>query len=735
MSRKRRSAQSSRRLDSARISDVAEPPARTEPRHVPRPFRLGPILVVAAVLFVAGGSLWWWKRAPAFTFAPDANRNVLLVTIDTLRADALSSYGGQAETPNLDHLAAGGARFTFAHAHAVVTLASHTTILTGRYPYEHMVRDNSGYRVPDGTVTIATRMKSLGFATGAFIGGFPLTKRFGLAPAFDDYDDQFSVAKGDVEFSMPERRGEIVVGRAVDWINTQPGKFFAWVHLFDPHAPYQPPAEYLAKYKSQPYYGEVAYADHALGPLFDRLAALSRPTLVIVTSDHGESLGEHGEETHGIFAYESTLHVPLIVAEIVPHTLRPTHGSVIDTPVRHVDIVPTILDSVGASADATLPGRSLREPILHGTDVDRPEYFEAMMSNVSRGWAPLRGVLVGRDKYIDLPIPELYDLQRDPHELKNEAAAQTDRLQVLSNTLRTYNVAPPNQPTVESRQVGEQLRALGYVSSGPQEIKDKYTEADDPKRLIGVDQSVHHAVDQFQTGHPKDAVATLLDVLKQEPKAADVYEALGTIYWEAGQPANAIAILNKALSLGVTGHQIPGRLGVYLAKTGQAPRAISLLEHLQTSDVDAINALGIAYGTVGRTADALHAFQHVLELDPTNGFAYQNIATVQFQQHQLADAEASLRRAIQVDPALPGAYSALGTVLMQSNRPADAIECWRSAVELNPRDFDSMFNLAVTLASTGRMPEAEVYGQRFLATAPAAVYGGDFARVHQLLGK
>ena len=229
---------------------------------------------------------------------------------------------GAAQTPNLDRLAAGGARFTFAHAHAVVTLPSHTSILTGRLPYEHGMRDNSGFRVKDGTATLATRLKAAGFATGAFVGGFPLTKRFGLTPGFDVYDDQMPELEGAISFTMPERRADEVVSRAVDWIGkttnaSSPGCTCSIRTRRTSRRPISPRPT-----TTQPYYGEVAFVDRALGPLFDRLATLSRPTLVIVTADHGESLGEHGELTHGMFAYEATLRVPLIVARVEPGSTR-----------------------------------------------------------------------------------------------------------------------------------------------------------------------------------------------------------------------------------------------------------------------------------------------------------------------------------------------------------------------------------------------------------------------------
>ena len=355
--------------------------------------------------------------------AVQSRSNVLLVTIDTLRADVLSSYGGPAPTPTLDALAARGARFTFAHAPSVLTLPSHTTILTGRYPYEHGVRDNSGYRVRANESTMATRLKSLGFATGAFVGAFPLERRFGLDVGFDVYDDRVGEVGSAANFSQTERRADEVVNVATQWIDHQTGPWFAWVHVFDPHAPYKPPPEWLARYPSQPYLGEVAWTDFALARLFDRLATLPQPTLVIVTADHGEALGDHGEATHGVFAYESTLRVPLIVSLVDPRNRAVrVRGVVIDAPVRHVDLVPTVLDLVGAPPDATLPGSSLRDVIAGRGGPDRPLYFEALMTNLARGWAPLRGVLAGREKYVDLPIAELYDLAADPGESRNLAS-------------------------------------------------------------------------------------------------------------------------------------------------------------------------------------------------------------------------------------------------------------------------------------------------------------------------
>lgn len=685
--------------------------------------------MAVVILVAAAAGYFWWQRGPAFAVEQSADQNILLVTIDTLRGDALSSYGGQAETPNLDALASHGARFTFAHAHAVVTLVSHTSILTGQLPYEHGMRDNSGYRVKDGTATLATRLKALGFSTGAFIGGFPLTKRFGLTPGFDTYDDQMPELRGDVTFSMPERRADEVVTRAVAWIGRQPGKFFSWVHVFDPHSPYRPPAEFAAKYSAQPYYGEVAFVDQALQPLFERLSTLPRPTTVIVTADHGESLGEHGEATHGMFAYESTLHVPLIIARISPRQSRSARGVVVDAPVRHMDIVPTVLDILGAKADPSLAGSSLRGLIGSGSGPDRPSYFEAMTYNLVRGWAPLRGVLAARDKYIDLPIPELYNLASDPRELRNLAASNADRARVLLGTLKTYNMAPPNRPGRESAETLANLKSLGYVS-GSAPARDRYTEADDPKNLAELDRDLHSATEFSQTGRTEDAIVLLKKVIAARPDTADAYMSLSYAYWQLGQINDAITTLEGGLKAGAPDRDIRIRLGIYLAESHtDYKRAIVILEGLPESDVEALNGLGIAYSDASRYADAMRTFEKALVLDPTNGLALQNLASTALKNAlalsdktaraaKLREAEDWARKAIDADPTLAGAYTAFGVIMSETGRKNDAIVSWKKAVELDPADAFALYNLWLELARAGQRSEAVTYGRQFLAATP-----------------
>ena len=705
----------------------------------------GILWFLIAVVFSAIAAFSAWKIFSAqgrFELVTDANQNVLLVTIDTLRADALSAYGGKAQTPNIDRLASHGARFDNAHSQAVVTLVSHASILTGLYPYQTGVRENQGYRVSPDTPTLATRLKSKGFATAAFIAGFPLTKRFGLTSGFDQYDDQIAEARGAIDFALPERRADTVVARALEWIQQRNGqKFFAWVHVFDPHAPYRPPEQWRAQYAANPYLGEVAWTDSALGALFDRLSSLPQKTLVIITGDHGEGLGDHGEMTHGYFAYESTLHVPLIIAEIDPKAVSYPRPRVVTTPVRHVDIVPTVLDAIGeTSRDPKLSGSSLRETIINPTFFsptisDRPSYFEAMTGFLTRGWAPLRGVIAGGDKYIDLPVRELYQLNADPGELRNQASSETTRVNVMLATLGTFDMNLPGAPRSESAAVSAELRALGYASPNAPSHKTAFTEADDPKRLIDLDHDLHVANEHYSNGRIAEAIRSFESVIARRPDLVDAYRYMAYVYWQVGQPAAAINTLETTFKLGIADQDIRTRLGTFLAETGQPQKAITLLTHSPADDVEAMNALGIAYGQAGHNAEAIRTFEKVLAADATNGIALQNIGTIKLRENKIADAETWIRKALDADPSLANAYTTMGVIFQRTGRSANAIESWRRAVEIDATEYDALFDLTISLAAQGQLDEARRFGSQFLATAPPAFYSADLAEVRRLLGR
>jgi tetratricopeptide (TPR) repeat protein len=691
--------------------------------------------LLAAVIAVGTVVLpvWLGRGAPAPSFVSTASQNVLLITIDTLRADALGAYGGRAATPNLDALARDGIRFTFAHSHAVVTLPSHTSILTGQYPFQHGVRDNAGYRLPDSATTLAEAAHAKGFATGAFVGAFPLDRQFGLSQGFDIYDDAVGTASLS-EFVFPERRAAEVVAAARGWIVEQNRPWLAWVHVFDPHSPYSPPGPFSAEYAGNAYAGEVAYTDSALAPLLEVARSSTRPTTVIVTADHGEGLGDHGEPTHGVFAYESTLHVPLIVAQVGGGRTPQGRSYVSEAPVRHIDIAPTIASLVGLQMP-NLPGRSLLEAARGGED--RDSYFEAMTPMLKRGWAPLRGVIAGRDKYIELPIDELYDLANDPAETKNLVSSAGDRARTLAGLLKGLGAMMPGEQIDESATVRARLQSLGYVS-GSAPRKNTYTEADDPKRLIDIDRLMIDGIELHRSGRSREAMDMYRQVIERRPDMGLAYRRLAYIQWEIGETDGAIATLRDAIAKNGADVDIEIRLGTYLAETGNTNEAVTMLDRAVKAapgNVDGANALGIAYARAGRPGDAIATFERILADDPRNSVALENIGTVYLETGNFAGARKAFERALALNPASSRASGGLGVLASEAGRTDEAISRWRRAVEGDAKNYDALFNLASTLIRTGRDAEARPFVTQFVRTAPRGLYARDIARFEAWLNR
>jgi tetratricopeptide (TPR) repeat protein len=689
----------------------------------------------AIALAVAAGTAACGQKR--FDLPQAADKNVLIVTIDTLRGDALGCYGGPARTPNIDRAAAEGIRFTSAHAQTVVTLPAHASILTGTYPFQHGYRENSGYRLKPGMPTIATLLNAQGFATGAFVGAFPLDARFGLTPGFDVYDGRFDDLSGG-GFIIAERPAASVVSLATAWIRAQEGKrWLAWVHVYEPHAPYRPPPPFDREYADRPYFGEVAAVDQALGPLIDLVRGASRPTLLVITGDHGEALGDHAESTHGLFAYESTLRIPLIIANIGAAEAG-SHGDareVSDDPVRHIDILPTILDALQIAPPPDLPGHSLRRRIDREGGAERASYFEAMSPMLDYGWAPLTGVVAGREKYIDLPLTELYDLARDPGEQTNLSAGTPERQRVLAARLGAFHAPLPGMPGAEDPEVARRLQSLGYVSGGAAP-KAHYTEADDPKRLVDVDQKMHDGVALDEEGRTPLAIALYRQVLARRPDMMAAARHLAFDYWRIGKTPLAIGTLRAALKAGPTpGAQI--QLGTYLTEVGQFPEALTLLERAVAADptLDALNALGIAYARSDRTADALAVFARSLTIDPDNPMTHENIGAIHLDAGKLGPAREEFERALRSNPTSAQGHAGLATVAFKAGDRTTALASWKRAVDLDPANWDALYNLGVQLMRAGRAAEARPHLERFVHEAPASLYAKDIRNISAELAR
>jgi arylsulfatase A-like enzyme/Flp pilus assembly protein TadD len=703
------------------------------------------VLVVLAI----GAVVYFWPGTSQADLRRVDGQNVLLITIDTLRADALGSYGGPASTPALDTLASEGVRFDFAHAHAVLTLPSHASILTGEYPLKHGVRENSGYRLPPEARTIATVLKQAGYATAAFVAAFPLHSRFGLNVGFDVYDDRFGDGFGPVDLAMPERPASEVVPLARSWIAARSAAaagseaatrpWFAWVHVFDPHAPYRPPPPFDAQYAAKPYHGEVAATDAALAPLLDDVRHSARPTLVVATSDHGEGLGDHGEEAHGIFAYESTLRVPLIIATLggaASAARSGLPGEVSPVAARHVDILPTILDAVGQSVSADLPGRTLlpRRERRAGA-APRTAYFEAMSGMLNHGWAPLAGVIVDRDKLIDLPIPERYDLAADAAERANLFGRVPERDRALTAALNAFGPALPGRRAAEDPDTAARLRALGYVS-GAAPAKANYTEDDDPKRLIEIDSAIHRALAAFGDGRLDEAEQIYRQVIARRPDMEMAYRHLAFIHYQRGDVAGAIDVLRLARESGVADPRLLALLGEYLSDAGQLAEAVGILEPLAQHpavSTDVLNALGVAYARAGRAEDARRMFERLAEAMPGSSGPLENLGVLALGQRDVLGARRYFDRALAISPQSSRGLAGLGAAAYESGDRDTAYKAWARAVRLDPGNFDALFSLGINLARDGRMNDARPYLEQFLKSAPPVRYADQLRGVGRLL--
>jgi arylsulfatase A-like enzyme/Flp pilus assembly protein TadD len=649
---------------------------------------------------------------------------VLLVTIDTLRQDRVGAYGSRnGLTPTIDRLAAGGIRYAHAFSPAPLTLPAHASIMTGLLPRRHGIHSNARFRLDQRVPTLAAMLKRAGYRTGAFVGAFVLDGRFGLNQGFDDYDDR--LPRGDrTSFHFAERRAAEVVALAGDWILSAPSPWFAWVHLFDPHAPYDAPVEYRSG--RSPYDAEVAYTDAMLGRLLARLDATHAPTptLIVLTADHGESLGDHGEMTHGLFAYDSTLAVPLIV------NAPSIASAVVDAPVSHPDLTPTILDLLGLEPPGSVDGQSL----LRSPAPDRPLYFEALDASLTRGWAPLRGIIQGGWKYIDLPDPELYHLQTDPGEQHNRVD-RDPHADLLKRTLRLASGPETAAPRVAMEsEAAARLRSLGYSTSGSPRTMNA---ADDPKRMVGLNERFNTALTTFDEGRPQAAIAAFLAILRERPDFVAARASASTVLMATGRQREAIDLLREGLRRQPDAPELLAKLGAALGAAGDSAGSIDAFERAKRAgddDPDVLNQLAVVLAGSGRADEARAIFHTLIDRNPGAATAWFNLGLFELQRRRSDDAIAAFRRATTIDPSYGDAWNALGAALVDRDAPG-AIDAWRRAERLLPREYDLLFNLGMLLADSGTPSEAVPYLRRFAQEAPRDRYASDMARVASTLAR
>lgn len=676
--------------------------------------RISPLILVGLLLLGCGRD-----AAPTAANAPSGD--IILVTIDTWRADAAGFAGNAAvKTPFLDSLAARGIVFTNAHAHNVVTLPSHVNILTGLNPYQHGVRENAGFKLDPAQVTVAERLRDHGYATGAFVAAFPLDARFGLNQGFDVYDDNYGKGSARVEFKIQERAAPAVLDAAAHWWQSAQGrKRFLWVHVYDPHAPYTPPEPFRSEYARNRYLGEVASVDAALAQHLAPLIA--DDTTVIVTADHGEALGDHGESTHGLFAYEATLKVPLLVAGPGVKARREAQY------VRHIDIVPTILQRAGIEPPQGLPGQSLL-----GALKPQDSYFEALTASLDRGWAPLTGVIRNGTKYIDLPIAELYELPADPAERNNLYTERRRDVAAARQVLAGLQLTVKRDRQLSAEEIAR-LRSLGYVAgSAPQR---PVTAADDPKNLVHIDRKIHEVIDAYQLGRTEEAVRLAREIVAEQPNMASGRELLATMLQESERVGEAIEILARLAADGQASDAARVQLGLLLAETGKAADAAAILAPLAEREPTAqiLNGYGTALAEQGKVREAVEQYRRALALDPNHAPSLQNIGIVALKMGDVRAAQDYLTRALALNPNLPLALNALGVVYARQNQYGPALDAWKRAAALDPKQYDALFNIGLVAARSGRNGEARQALEQFVRTAPPRRYAADLAAARQAL--
>ncbi len=604
--------------------------------------RLALVLWLLAMLDSALG-----QPAATHPTSPD----VFLVTIDTLRADHVGCYGyKQIETPALDSLAADGVRFTHAFTHSPITNTSHTSILTGLLPSLHGVTD-FGVPLAPQHVTWAEMLKKKGYQTGAFIGAVILdsnTLAPGLDRGFDFYDNFPAKTESKERFGRVERRGMEVVQHAEGWLAKHPtGPRFVWVHLFDPHDPYEPPPPYSEKYKNL-YDGEIAYADSALGNFVNFLKKTGAypNAIIVVVGDHGEGLGEHGEETHGLFLYDSTLHVPMILK--MPGTKD--HGIVVDAHVRTTDILPTILALTNTPAPPELSGESMI-PLIENqasshdllAETDYPLRF---------GWAPLKALRAGDVKLIEAPRPELYDLKSDPGELKNLYAADNAQTQSMLTELAKWKA-----------------KAGIDVSAKPGPALP------DPKDKIEVQNLLHRSMLASDDNRAADARGFLEKALELDPSSPTALRQLGENELAAGEFAKAAVHLKKAREVRPEDSTAAFELGQALEKTGDFAGARDALEaslKAVPSQMTARLLLGRVYLELKDAKNAQDQFEAASLVDSESVEARLGLAEVQIQLSDFASAVPDLEALTKGDPTNAAALQLLARAYRGLGREADA---------------------------------------------------------------
>lgn len=632
--------------------------------------------------------------------------NILLITVDTFRADRIGSG-----TPALARLGREGIRFDSADSPVPLTLPAHASLLSGLLPLHHGLRNNGIGAFPSGKDTLATILSTGGYRTGAFVGSFILDHRFGLGRGFERYDDEIvrNMSDGGGTFDA-ERRGGEVVDRALAWLRQKDERpFFAWVHLYDAHAPYAPPPPY-----PQTYDGEVAYVDAQVTRL---LAFVDRTnTIVVVVGDHGESLGEHGELTHGLLLYEPTLHVPMIVCapSLAPRVIR--------TAISTIDLAPTIASLAGVPFPKPVDGRDLTADLRAGREPAPATVYAETQYPATFGWSELASIRLASTKLIAAPTPELYDLARDPGETANVLTVDRRAYRDLAgrlDSLRATTVVAALPPPAVDAETRAKLASLGYVAPAGTGGQSKR----DPKTVAPLFRTFEEASAMINAGRARDAIAPLEQIVRDDPSNHVFRETLARALRQSGDARRAIPLYRQAVALAPNDADAWYNLAVALQETGNAREAAVALTEAARRDPgrpEIHNIRGTALAEQGNLPEAEKEFRETIAGDPRNARAYNNLGNVLRAMNRSAEAAEAYRKAIELAPRYADPLNGLGAILVAGGKAREAIPYFDAALQIAPDFYEAQLNRAIALQMAGDPRAAATELQRLLVRLPAA---------------
>jgi len=647
--------------------------------------------------------------------------NVILITIDTVRADRLGCYGAKnIQTPTIDALGRDGVVFERAISQVPLTWPSHAAILTGLYPFQNGVQDFTGQPLEARFRSVAQAFKQQGYVTAAVVSAFVLDRSWGLARGFDFYDDAFSPEEFlHRDLGLVDRRAGESVTRAMAWLKKNPRRpFFFWLHLYDPHSPYDPPEPFRSEYKNHLYDGEIAYADHELGRLISWLkqSGLYNQSLIVFLSDHGESLGEHGEHEHGFFVYNATVHIPLIVKPPAESGIRTGRVS---RPVETVAVAPTLLDVAGIH-DAIEKQFSARGLFGATADTSDESYSETFYPFSSFGWSPLHALETNRYHYVDAPDPELYDVLADPEEKINLASEQTATVAVLKDKLKTRLQNRPFTPTQASSSelspdALEKLRALGYVAyRSPVSPEALASGLPDPKSKLWEFNSILEAEDALQAGDVKRAEDILSTVQQRDPKMYVIPFLLGEAALRNQNWGRAAEQLQRCMDLNPNFDNAMTGLARALAKLGHVDEAKSWLQKATGSNPENYRAwyeLGL-FQSENDPAAAQASYQKAIAIQPNFSPAQRELGLLLFNQKNYAAAVPRFEKAITLGLEAAQLHNFLGICYSQTKQMQKSIRSHQAALKLDPKLAEAHLNLAYDYQLLHQAKMARVEYQR-----------------------